>query len=135
MSVKHKSNSNSDNFDYAAAVNFLKERKNRQKKKNSILFQQALKDASSILELIIRKYNPVRIYQWGSLLDEESFSEISDIDIALEGIVEPETFFNLYKDVESMTDFSLDIVQLEKIEPEFSEIIKMKGEMVYERKQ
>ena len=100
-----------------------------------MLYQQAQKDVSAILELIISKYNPVRIYQWGSLLNKDSFSAISDIDIALEGIIDPETFFRLYKDVESMTDFPLDIVQLEKIEPEFKEIIKLKGEMVYERKQ
>lgn len=36
-------------------------------------------------------------------------------------------------DAERMTDFALDIVDLENIEPEFAEIIKQKGRIIYER--
>ena len=31
-------------------------------------------------------HNPRRIYQWGSLVETGHFTELSDIDIALEGI-------------------------------------------------
>jgi len=41
--------------------------------------------------MIVREYKPLRIYQWGSLLEDRHFSEISDIDIAVEGITDAET--------------------------------------------
>jgi hypothetical protein len=34
---------------------------------------------------------------------------------------------------QAMTDFPVDIVQLEKIEPEFAESIRTDGKLVYER--
>jgi hypothetical protein len=36
--------------------------------------------------MIIERFNPEYIYQWGSLLDKKMFTDYSDIDIALEGI-------------------------------------------------
>ncbi|KKW37445.1 MAG: hypothetical protein UY86_C0008G0002 [Candidatus Adlerbacteria bacterium GW2011_GWB1_54_7] len=42
-------------------------------------------------------------------------------------------FFALPGDAMQMTGFPLDIVQLEKIEPEFAEIILSKGKIIYER--
>ena len=35
---------------------------------------------------IVERFAPSRVWQWGSLLDRYSFSEISDIDIAIEGL-------------------------------------------------
>jgi predicted nucleotidyltransferase len=96
-------------------------------------FRHAQTDFAAIVETIKNKYNPVRIWQWGSLLDERYFSDISDIDLAVEGICEPELFFALYGDAMTLTEFPLDIVQMEKIEPEFADIIRMKGRIIYER--
>ena len=70
--------------------------------------------------------------QWGSLLDLEQFDENSDIDIAIEGITEAERYFALLGDAMEMTRFPLDIIQLEKIEPEFAELILLKGKIIYE---
>ena len=36
--------------------------------------------------MIRRQFNPLCIYQWGSLLHKEMFADHSDIDIALEGM-------------------------------------------------
>jgi predicted nucleotidyltransferase len=79
------------------------------------------------------KYRPVRIYQWGSLLHPERFDENSDIDLATEGITDAETFFNLLGEAMALTGFSLDIVQIEKIEPEFADAIRHSGKVIYER--
>jgi hypothetical protein len=43
------------------------------------------------------------------------------------GINEAERYFALLGDAMGLTRFSLDIVQLEKIEPEFAELILLKG--------
>ena len=82
--------------------------------------------------MIISRYSPKKIVQWGSLLDSEQFDENSDIDIALEGISDPAKYFALLGDAMVLTRFPLDIVQLEKIEPEFAEIILSKGKIIYE---
>jgi len=95
---------------------------------------QASHDASSIVKRIIEIAAPTRIYQWGSLLRPESFREYSDIDIALEGVLDAETFFRILAEAERLTKFPLDIVQLEKIEPEFADDIRQRGTLVYERK-
>jgi predicted nucleotidyltransferase len=49
----------------------------------------ARKDFDRIVDHIARTYRPKRIWQWGSLIDGHHFSERSDIDIAIEGIEDP----------------------------------------------
>ncbi len=44
-----------------------------------------------------------------------TFSEISDIDIALEGLSGPEEYFAILGDAMFMTSFPLDIIELEMI--------------------
>jgi len=98
------------------------------------LFHEAEVDAQKIIAMIIEKYRPQKIYQWGSLLNEPLFAEYSDIDIAVEGIGPVETFFSLLGDAQKLTTFPVDIVQLEKVHPLHKESIIKKGELVYERK-
>ena len=96
-------------------------------------WRQAKADCANIVTMIIERYKPKRLVQWGSLLDKEQFNERSDIDLALEGIVDAETYFALLGDAMNMTSFRVDIVQLEKIEPEFASLIRSKGIVIYER--
>lgn len=95
-------------------------------------FDQATRDFEKIVRMIIDDYAPKRIVQWGSLLHPEQFDDHSDIDIAVEGILDAETYFALLGDAMNLTRLPLDIVQLEKIEPEFAELILLKGKVVYE---
>jgi hypothetical protein len=67
------------------------------------------------------------------LLDRRKFSERSDIDLATEGITDAATFFALYGEADRLTRLSLDLVALENIEPEFADLIRRKGRMIYER--
>ncbi len=95
--------------------------------------ERARNDAEEIIKHITRRYNPRRIYQWGSLVRGEHFSERSDIDIAVEGLERPETVFRILEDAENMTDFPVDIVELEKIAPEYAEGIRKRGVLRHER--
>ena len=95
-------------------------------------FDAATRDFSAIVQMIINRYSPKKIVQWGSLLLSEQFDENSDIDIAIEGIVDAARYFALLGDAMELTRFPLDIVQLEKIEPEFAELILLKGKVIYE---
>jgi len=97
------------------------------------LHAQAVHDFQAIVEMIVRQFNPNRVYQWGSVLRPERFRSYSDIDIAVEGITQPEAYFALLGKAQAMTGFPVDIVQLEKLEPEFAEGIRREGKVVYER--
>ena len=97
-------------------------------------FLNATEDFDKIVKMIAKKYNPFRIYQWGSLLNEETFSEISDIDIAVEGITSAQTFFAMYSDADNLTSFPLHLVEIEKIRPIYAKWIKTDGRIIYERR-
>ena len=68
-----------------------------------------------------------------SLLDRRRFSEISDIDIAVEGLSDPREFFRVLGIAMEMASFPVDAVEMEKIPPDVAERIRSHGRMVYER--
>ncbi|NEO27206.1 MAG: nucleotidyltransferase domain-containing protein [Kamptonema sp. SIO4C4] len=80
--------------------------------------------------MIIDRYNPQRIIQWGSVLEPKHFSEASDIDLAIAG-VDVITFMTLLGEAEEMTDFPLDLLRWEEVHPSFQKVILMKGKVVY----
>jgi predicted nucleotidyltransferase len=96
-------------------------------------WERANADARRLIDFIASRYKPERILQWGSVLHPEKFGLRSDIDLAIEGEFDPETWYRLLGEVMNMTSFPLDIVDLKRIEPEFSAIIRLKGRVVYER--
>ncbi len=120
-------------FNISAARENLNKRKEEAAKESERLFIKASADSSSIIKMIIERFNPQRIYQWGSLLEKEMFTDYSDIDIALEGMDSIEDVLELERVAEKMTGFSLDIVELEKMPSAFSDKIRSGGILVYER--
>lgn len=97
-------------------------------------FDQATTDFDRIVKYIIQEYDPARVWQWGSLLDRTRFTEISDIDIALEGINDPRVFFSILGAASKMTKFPVDIVEIEKVGQMNADYIRNNGRKVYERK-
>lgn len=112
---------------------FIEAKDAREQDALDTMFARARADASAIVETIAERYQPVRIVQWGSLLNRRNFRRHSDIDIAVEGILDAEAFFSMLADAEALTRFPIDLVQLEKIEPEFRREILEHGKVVYER--
>lgn len=86
-----------------------------------------------IVDLIIKDFEPEKIYQWGSLVKCSTFQEISDIDVAVSGISDARQFFRLYGMAQKLTRFPLHIVQLETIHPSYATDITSKGVLIYER--
>lgn len=121
-------------FNIKRAKENLRRREEERRMHNLELWRQARSDFDNIVLMVIERYRPKRLIQWGSLLDSGKFDERSDIDLATEGVVEAERYFALLGDAMAMTAFRVDIVQLEKIEPEFAEIIRSKGVVIYEDK-
>ncbi len=120
-------------FDYTAARNYQKQKQEKLEAERFNLWQKAKQDCEKIITVIIDKYEPKKIIQWGSVLDSKHFSEASDIDLAVEG-VESVKFLQMLADVEDMTDFSLDLINWENLDASFQKIILMKGIIIYERR-
>lgn len=119
-----------DLFDYASARTYLRKKQESLKSKRFALWQQAREDAEKIMMMIINKYTPKRIIQWGSVLESQHFSEASDIDIAVEGMDSIE-FMRLLGEAEDMTNFSLDLIRWENVDGSFQKILLRKGKIVY----
>ena len=51
----------------------------------------------------------------------------------MEGITSPQAYFDMLRAAQDLSRFPIDIVQMEKIEPEYAEDILRQGRLVYER--
>ncbi len=112
---------------------FVRRRAARRKKQLEERLAEARRDFEVIVERIVRDFHPLRVYQWGSLLDDKRFSEISDIDIAVEGLSDPLAGLRAAAEAERLTSFPVDLVELERIDPLHAQSIREKGRLVYER--
>ena len=105
----------------------------RRAEKLAVELAEAQRDAQRIIDFIVQTYNPLRIYQWGSLVHTEHFNERSDIDIAVEGLAHPFDLHRILDYGETVSNRALDIVPIEEIEPEYAQSIRSRGRLVYER--
>lgn len=109
---------------------YLKRKQALKAAKRLELWRTAQQETNCIIEMIVKKYQPKQIIQWGSVLEPKHFSEASDIDLAIVGL-DSIIFSKLLADAEEMTQFSLDLVQWEHLNPSFQKIILMKGKIIY----
>ena len=120
-------------FNYGSARRFLHLREETRREALQRRLQAARRDFDRIVDLVVEKYRPTRIYQWGSLLHPGAFSEKSDIDIAVEGIASSDDFLALYGEACELTRFELDLVQIEKAYPAHAASIRERGRLIYDR--
>ena len=122
-----------------SAINLEKVRsflRRKEEKRQAVLeqrFRHAWRDFDAIVEHLIARHAPRRIWQWGSLLDRKRFSEISDIDIAVEGLTGPQEFFAVLGEAREMTAFPLDILEIESAGETNADYIRKTGRLVYEQ--
>ena len=117
--------------DPAQTIAFLRRREAARQRELDERFQAAWGELHRIVEMIAGEFAPRHIWQWGSLLDRDRFSERSDIDIALEGLGAAERLFRVHARAEELSTFPLDIVELERIEPEYAHLIRTTGRLVH----
>ena len=117
--------------DPAATVAFLRRREAARRRELDARFASAWADFERIAAMIVREFDPLRIWQWGSLLHRRHFSTRSDIDIAVEGLGRAERLFQLYARAEELTAFPLHVVELERIEAEYARLIRSTGRLVH----
>ena len=120
-------------IDLDRARAFQTEKERRRRARIDARFEQATRDASAIVAAIAEQVNPRRIYQWGSLLDRSRFSEISDIDFAIEGLRGPAEFFRTLGIAMEGTTLPVDVIELEKVPEDIGDRIRARGAVVHER--
>ena len=113
---------------------FLAGKEERRRAELDERYAQATRDARAIVREIAAQVNPRRIYQWGSLLERKRFSEISDVDIAVEGLNGPAEFFRVLGIAMDGTTLPVDVIELEKVPAEIAERIRRRGALVHERR-
>ena len=113
---------------------FLADKERRRRLAVDVRYARATRDARAIVSEIAAQVNPRRIYQWGSLLNRDRFSEISDLDIAVEGLNGPAEFFRILGIAMNGTTLPVDIVELEKVPADVAERIRKQGALVHERR-
>lgn len=91
---------------------------------------RARADFDRIVDYLWRNYRLTRIWQWGSLIHDRHFSERSDIDLALEGVDSPATYFAIIADAEARTELPVHVVELDKLHPAFADSIRTYGRLV-----
>ena len=112
---------------------FLADRERRRRARLDERYTQATRDVRAIVSEIATQVNPRRIYQWGSLLDRNRFSEISDVDIAVEGLNGAAEFFQALGIAMNGTDLPVDVVEMEKLPADVAQRIRERGTLVHER--
>ncbi|MEA5620669.1 nucleotidyltransferase domain-containing protein [Cronbergia sp. UHCC 0137] len=127
------SKENPDQFDYKQARRFLQEKQDVLKASRFELWKKAQENCQNIIELIINKYQPQQIIQWGSILEPKHFSEASDIDLAVVGL-DWMTFMQMFAEAEDIAIFPLDLVRWETLHASFQKILLMKGKIIYEKR-
>ncbi len=120
-------------IDLDQARAFLARKEERRQARIEARFERANRDAKEIIAAIVEEVNPRRIYQWGSLLDRSRFSEISDIDLAVEGLSGPAEFFRVLGIAMDGTTLPVDVIEMEKVPKEIAEQIRTRGALVHER--
>ena len=119
-------------FDIDQARQTLQRRAARRRQRLGALEQTAHQDVRVIVEILISRYRPKRIYQWGSLLHPGRFREWSDIDIALEGLSDPLDGLRAADAAGDVTRFPVDLVELDRIDPRHARDIRNEGRLLYE---
>ncbi|GAB6059705.1 nucleotidyltransferase family protein [Desulfonatronum parangueonense] len=128
----HGTKSGEFSVDPAEAARTMRRRARMIESRRRSLEEQARSDVQRIVQMMIEDFSPRRIYQWGSLTRQGVFQVFSDIDLAVEGVTDPEHFFRMLGKCMEMTEFPLDLVQLERINPLHAEEIRANGLLLWE---
>lgn len=97
--------------------------------------RRAQEELGQALAYILAHHAPRRVRVWGSVLRADRFTEQSDIDICVEGIVDPAEWSRLERGLLGIVTLPLDLVQWESLWEPHREAISERGTVVYESDQ
>ncbi len=112
----------------------LRERQSQSYQKREAIRQRAAQLARRAALSVLPSFNDVRrAYLFGSVTRPGSMRDDSDIDIAVEGRLDAEEYFALWRELErAMASWVVDVVELDR-DLRFVERVRQTGELIYER--
>ena len=98
----------------------------------SARYAVAQEDLGRVLE-ILRHYPAVkRVRTWGSMLRPDRFTELSDVDVGVEGVDSPQVWSQIERELLDEVRLPLDLVRWESLMEPHRKSIEARGKVVYE---
>ena len=98
----------------------------------SARYAVAQEDLGRVLE-ILRRYPAVkRVRTWGSMLRPDRFTELSDVDVGVEGVDSPQVWSQIERELLDEVRLPLDLVRWESLMEPHRKSIEARGKVVYE---
>jgi len=122
------------NEDIATYRRSFYEREEKRQKEHDQRQAQAEQNIIQTVQSLAPQYPQLlRVYLFGSILSQVSFKPSSDIDLMVEGVSFEESF-RLWKELEQKIPEHYVDVRVFEVDNPFCQRIKMKGKVIYERK-
>ncbi len=121
-------------FDLAASRAYLKSRQEREERIREQRRQAALRAVHAAACSVLPHFPTVRkAYVFGSASRPGAMRSTSDIDIAVEGDLEAEDYFALWRALEREAgEWEIDLVELDR-DLRFADRVREEGVLIYER--
>ncbi|SDM50054.1 nucleotidyltransferase family protein [Halarsenatibacter silvermanii] len=120
-------------MDVSEYIEHHREKAEQEKREAEHLFIYLNRLVKEQVQDLAKKYNPEKIYLFGSLLDRDKFCAGSDIDLAISGL-EAEDYLDFWGDLEERLQHSFDLVNLETADNRLNQFIRQEGVVIYDRK-
>lgn len=121
-------------FDLAASRAYLKSRQEREYRIRERRRQAALRAVRAAARAVLPRFPGVqKAYVFGSAARPGAMRPMSDVDIAVEGNLEAEEYFALWRALERAAgEWEIDLVELDG-ELRFADRVREEGVLIYER--
>ena len=107
-----------------------KQKKAQQKERDRAVTEKAKAVLPELITLLVNEFQANKIILFGSLA-KGKFTETSDIDLAVGGIP-PKQLFKAIGEVNSCSDFAVDLKPLEELHPHFYQRVLETGSVIYD---
>lgn len=122
----------SEGIDISAAAKRMRQQDAEQAAERSARYAVAQEDLGRVLE-ILRRYPAVkRVRTWGSMLRPDRFTELSDVDVGVEGVDSPQVWSQIERELLDEVRLPLDLVRWESLMEPHRKSIEARGKVVYE---
>lgn len=118
-----------DEVTFSDYVRAWRERQREGERRRRERFRQAEKAAARLAEILVREYGAREVWLFGSLARVRGFHGHSDIDLAASGLPARE-FFRILSRLNALTEFEVDLVDLEACPAWLAEAIRREGRLL-----
>jgi len=121
-------------FDLSASRAYLASRQAQRDQAREERRRAALADVRAAVQCVLPRFPAIRrAYLFGSVLRPGAMRVTSDVDIALEGELDAETYFAVWRELErAASGWQIEVIELGP-DLHFAAFVRERGEIIYER--